>query len=57
MSYEEASTPMGSSGPRSELTYFVGMDYKGRIGFRFTLVHNGILVIMQGYKGVSEQGL
>ena len=48
---------MGSSGPRSELTYFVGMDYKGRIGFRFTLVHNGILVIMQGYKGVSEQGL
>ena len=48
---------MGPSGPYSKLIYLVGMGYEGRIGFRFTFVHKGILVIMQGYIGVSEQGL
>ena len=46
---------MGPSGHRSELIYLVGMDYKGQIGFRFTFVHKGVLVIMQGYTRVSEQ--
>nr|CAN82286.1 hypothetical protein VITISV_028336 [Vitis vinifera] len=41
----------------SELIYIVGMDYEGRIGSKFTFVHKGILVIVQGYTGVSEQGL
>ena len=40
----------------SELIYIVGMDYEGRIGSKFTFVHKGILVIVQGYTGVSEQG-
>ena len=33
------------------------MGYEGRIGSKFTFVHKGILVIMQGCIGVSEQGL
>ena len=37
---------MGPDGPRSELIYLVGLDYEGRIGFRLTFMHNGILVIM-----------
>ena len=48
---------MGLSRPRSKLIYLVGMDYEGHIDFRFTFVHKGILVIMQGCTGVSEQGL
>ena len=48
---------MGPSSPRFELIYLVGMGYEGRIGSRFTFVHNGILVIMQGGIRVSEQGL
>ena len=51
------STPMGPNSPRSELIYLVGMDYEVRIGFRFTFVHKGILVIMQDCIGVSEQAL
>ena len=31
---ERASTPMGSSGPYSELVYLVEMDYKGWIGLQ-----------------------
>ena len=46
MDSEGASIPMGPNGPRSKLIYLVGMDYEGRIGFRFTFVHKGILVIM-----------
>ena len=48
---------MGPNGPHSKLIYLVGMDYKGRISFRFTFVHKGVLVITQGYIGVSKQGL
>ena len=36
---------MGPSGPRSELIYLVGTDCEGQIGFKFTFVHKGILVI------------
>ena len=54
---KEASIPMGPNGPRSKFIYLVGMDYEGRIGFRFTFVHKGFLVITQGCTGVSEQGL
>ena len=48
---------MGPSGPCSELIYLIGIDFEGWIGSKFTYVHKGILVIMQGYIGVSEQGL
>ena len=48
---------MGSSGPYYELINLVGMGYEGQIDSRFTFVDKGILVIMQGYIGVSEQGL
>ena len=48
---------MGPSGPCFELIYLVGMDFKGWIGSKFTYVHKGILVIMQGCTTVSEQGL
>ena len=57
MDFKGASTLIGSSGPRFELIYFVGTDYEGWIDFRFTFVYKGILVIMQGCIGVSEQGL
>ena len=39
---------MVHNAPCSELTYLVSMDYEGQIGFRFTFVHKGILVIVQG---------
>ena len=48
---------MGLEGPRFELIYLVGTDSEGWIGSKFTFVHKGILVIMQGYIRVSEQGL
>ena len=48
---------MALSGPRSELIYLFGMDYEDQINSRFTFVHKGILVTMQGCTGVSEQGL
>ena len=48
---------MAPNDPCSELIYLVGMGYKGQIDFRFTFVHNGILVIMQGCTGISEQDL
>ena len=40
-----------------ELIYFVGTDYEGQIGSRFTFVYKGILVIIKDYIEVSEQGL
>ena len=46
MDSEGASIPMGPNGPHSKLIYLVGMDYEGRIDFRFTFMHKGILVIM-----------
>ena len=48
---------MGPSSPSFELVYLVGMGFEGRIGSRFTFVHKGVLVIMQGYTGGSEQDL
>ena len=48
---------MGPNSPCSELIYLVSMDYEGWIVSRFTFVHKGVLVITQGYIGVSEQGI
>ena len=36
---------MGPNGPRFELIYLDGLDYKGRIGSKFTFVNKGVLVI------------
>ena len=47
---------MGPSGPHFELIYLGSMDYEVWIDFRFTFVYKGILVIMQYYTEVSEQG-
>ena len=57
MDYEGANIPIGPSNPYFELIYFVSMVYEGQIGSRCTFVHKWILVITQGYIGVSEQGL
>ena len=52
---EGASIPISPNSPRSQLIYLVGMGYEGQIGFKFTFVHKGILVIAQEYvKEVSE---
>ena len=48
---------MGPSGPRSKLIYHDDIVYEGCISSRFTLVHKGVLVIMQGCIGNNEQGL
>ena len=48
---------MGPNGPHFELLYFVGIGYEGWIDSKFTFVHKGILVIMQGCTRVSEWGL
>ena len=48
---------MGPNGPRSELIYLAGTDYKSWIDSRFTFVHKGVLVIKQGCIRVSEQAL
>ena len=47
---------MGPSDPYFELIYLVGMGYEGRIDFKFTFVHKGVLLITQGWIWVSEQG-
>ena len=57
MDYEGDSFPMDPKGLRFELIYLIGMGYEGRIGSTYTFVHKGILVIMQGCIGVSEQSL
>ena len=57
MDFEGASIPIGHNGPCFELIYLVSMGYEGRIDFRFTFVHKGVLVITQGCLRVSEQGL
>ena len=46
--------PMRPSGPYSELIDLVGIGYEGQIDSRFTIVHKGVLVIMQGCTKVSE---
>ena len=43
--YEGANTPMGPNGPRSKLIFLDDMIYKGWMGFQFTFVHMGVLVI------------
>ena len=48
---------MDSNGLRFELICLVGMGYKGWISSKFAFVHKRILIIMQGYIGVSEQGI
>ena len=57
MDYKETSTSMVPNGPCYELIYHDDIVYKGWIGSKFTLVHKGVLVIMQGYIRDSEQGL
>ena len=48
---------MGSNGLRFELIYHNDTVYKSWISSWFISVHNGILVILQGYIGDNEQGL
>ena len=57
LDYEGDSIPIGPNSPYSELIYLVDMGYEGQIGYRFTFVHKGVLVITQVCIGVSEQGL
>ena len=57
MDSEGASTLMGPNDPHFKLIYLVDMDYEGRIGSKFTFMHKGVLVIMQGCTRISEQGL
>ena len=45
---------MGSSSPQSKLLFLDGTVYEGWMGFQFTFVHKGILVIMLGCIGISE---
>nr|CAN76276.1 hypothetical protein VITISV_032228 [Vitis vinifera] len=47
LDFEGLSISMGPSGPHSELIYLVGMSYEGWIGFRFTFVQKGVLVIIE----------
>ena len=48
---------MSPSGPCSELIYLVDMGYEGRTSSWFPFMHKGILIIMQGYTRVIEEGL
>ena len=48
LDYEGASIPISPNGPCYKLIYLVGTNYEGWIGFRFTFVRKGVLVIMQG---------
>ena len=57
MDYEGVSTPMGPNGRLFKPIYHDNIVYNGWIGFRFTLVHKDIMIIMQGCIGDSEQGL
>ena len=51
-----ANTPMGPSGPYSELICHDDMVYEGWIDTKFIFVHKDILVIMQDCIGDNEQG-
>ena len=48
---------MGPSGPHYELIFLNGVVYEGWMGFQFTFVYKGVLVIMQCCIGMSEQHL
>ena len=45
---------MGPNGPHSELIFFDDTIYEGWMGFLFTFMYKGILVIMQGCTRISE---
>ena len=45
---------MGPSDPCSKLIFLGGTVYKGWMGFQFTFMHKGILVITQGCIRISE---
>ena len=45
MDSEVASTPMSLISPRFKLIYHDDIIYEGWIGYRFTLMHKGVLVI------------
>ena len=51
---KEANTLMGPNGPRSKLIFFDDMIYEGWMGFQFTFMYKGVLVIMQGCTRISE---
>ena len=57
MGSKGASTPTGPGGLCFELIYHNGTVYKGWIDSKFTLLHKGVLVIIQGCIGDSEQSL
>ena len=57
MDYKGVGTPMGPSSPYCELIYHDSKIYKGWIDSKFTLLHKGVLVIIQGCIGDSEQSL
>ena len=48
---------MGPNGPHFKLIYHDNMVYEDEIGYRFTLMHKGVLVTTQGCIGDSEQVL
>ena len=54
---EGVNTLMGPNGSRFKLIYLISMGYEGWISSKFTFVHKGVLIIMQGCIGVSERGL
>ena len=45
---------MGVSGPRSELVFLYDKVYEGWMGFQFTFVHKGVLVIAHGCTKICE---
>ena len=46
---------MGLNGPHFELIFLDDMVYESCMGFQFTFVHKGVLVITLGYRRISEQ--
>ena len=49
-----ANNPMGPNGSHFKLIFLDDIVYEGWMGFLFTFVHKGVLVIMQGCTGISE---
>ena len=45
---------MGPNGPYFELIFLDDTVYEGWMRFQFIFVHKGVLVIIQGYIGISE---
>ena len=57
LDFEGTNIRMSPNGPYFELIYLVGIGYEGQIDSRFIFVRKGVLIIMQGCIGLSEQGL